>query len=406
MAVTATAVAANLPEKFVERILGDPNIPNPQGLLDSLVSGSPSVAIRHNRTKGVQRPELADPVPWCAFGEYLSERPNFTLDPKFHQGLYYVQDPSSMAISAVIESLSLTEPVNYLDACAAPGGKTTAAIDSLPPGSFILANEADSARANVLCQNLMKWGYPNVAVTLGPAQKLAKLPAESFDIIAADVPCSGEGMMRKDPKAVEQWTPALVESCARLQFEIIEAIWPLLRPGGFLIYSTCTFAPQEDEANVARFCSELGAELLPLPSLPGTVNGHFYPHLIRGEGLYIALLRKPGNSLRQPLSLKKANVIQSGVGEEYEMKGRDKIPSHALIQRFDFNPDEYQLVEVDRQTALRFLHRDAITLPDGTPRGLTLLTFESRPLGWVNNLGSRANNMLPKHLRILQSLNL
>ncbi len=406
MAVTATAVAANLPEKFVERILGDPNIPNPQGLLDSLVSGSPSVAIRHNRTKGVQRPELADPVPWCAFGEYLSERPNFTLDPKFHQGLYYVQDPSSMAISAVIESLSLTEPVNYLDACAAPGGKTTAAIDSLPPGSFILANEADSARANVLCQNLMKWGYPNVAVTLGPAQKLAKLPAESFDIIAADVPCSGEGMMRKDPKAVEQWTPALVESCARLQFEIIEAIWPLLRPGGFLIYSTCTFAPQEDEANVARFCSELGAELLPLPSLPGTVNGHFYPHLIRGEGLYIALLRKPGNSLRQPLSLKKANVIQSGVGEEYEMKGRDKIPSHALIQRFDFNPDEYQLVEVDRQTALRFLHRDAITLPDGTPRGLTLLTFESRPLGWVNNLGSRANNLLPKHLRILQSLNL
>lgn len=400
----ATAVAANLPEKFVERILGDPDIPNPQGLLDALASGSPSVAVRHNRLKGGKLSEDAAPVPWCALGEYLNERPNFTLDPQFHQGLYYVQDPSSMAIAAVIESLNLSEPVNYLDACAAPGGKTTAAIDSLPRGSFILANEADPARANVLCQNLMKWGYPDVAVTLGPAQKLARLPHESFDIIAADVPCSGEGMMRKDPKAVEQWSTGLVESCARLQFEIIEAIWPLLRPGGFLIYSTCTFAPQEDELNVQRFCSELGAELLPLPSLPGTVNGHFYPHLIQGEGLYIALLKKPGDSPRKPLSLKKANVIQTGVGEEYEMKGRDKIPSHALIQRFDFNADEYQSVDVDRQTALRFLHRDSISLPDETPRGLTLLTYRSRPLGWVNNLGSRANNLLPKHLRILQSV--
>lgn len=400
----ATAVAANLPEKFVERILGDPNIPNPEGLLDALASGSPSVAIRHNKTKGRFRPEPCDPVPWCDSGQYLAERPNFTLDPEFHQGLYYVQDPSSMALTAVIESLNLTEPVCYLDSCAAPGGKTTAAIDALPPGSFILANEADSARANVLCQNLMKWGYPNVAVSLGPAQKLAGLPSECFDIIAADVPCSGEGMMRKDPKAVEQWSPALVESCARLQFEIIESIWPLLRPGGLLIYSTCTFARAEDEDNVDRFRAELGAEVLPLPEMPGTVNGHFYPHLIKGEGLYIALLRKPGNAPRKPLSLKKANIIQNGVGEEFELKGRTKIPTHALAQRCDFNMTDYPRVDVDRQTALAFLHRDSLTLPDQTPRGIVLLTYKSRPLGWVNNLGSRANNLLPKHLRILSQI--
>lgn len=352
----------------------------------------------------MSRPAGCDAVEWCSMGEYLAERPNFTFDPAFHQGLYYVQDPSSMALTAVIESLNLTEPVNYLDACAAPGGKTTAAIDALPPGSFVLANEAEAARANVLCQNLMKWGYANVAVSLGPAQKLAKLPAESFDIIAADVPCSGEGMMRKDPKAIEQWSPALVDSCARLQFEIIEAIWPLLRPGGYLIYSTCTFAPEEDENNVDRFCAELGAELMPLPGLPGTVNGHFYPHLVRGEGLYIALLRKPGNAPRAALSLKKANIIQTGVGEEFELKGRTKIPSHALAQRFDFNAAEYTTVEVDRQTALSFLHRDSITLPSETPRGLVLLTYGTRPLGWVNNLGSRANNLLPKHLRILSQI--
>lgn len=400
----ATAVAANLPEKFVERILGDGNIPNPKGLLDALASGSPSVAIRHNKTKGCSRLSECRPVPWCPEGEYLTERPNFTFDPEFHQGLYYVQDPSSMALSAVIKALNLSEPVCYLDACAAPGGKTTAAIDALPPDSFILANEADAARANVLCQNLMKWGYPNVAVSLGPAQKLAKLPAESFDIIAADVPCSGEGMMRKDPKAIEQWSPALVESCARLQFEIIEAIWPLLRPGGFLIYSTCTFARQEDEDNVNRICTELGAELMPLPEMPGTVNGHFYPHLIEGEGLYIALMRKPGNSPRKPLSLKKSHIIQNGVGEEFELKGRNKIPTHALAMRCDFDPTEYPAVDIDRHTALSFLHRDSLTLPTDTPRGITLLTYKSRPLGWVNNLGSRANNLLPKHLRILSQI--
>lgn len=314
-----------------------------------------------------------------------------------------------MALGAVIASLGLSGPVNYLDACAAPGGKTTAAIDALPAGSFVLANEFEPARAAVLCQNLMKWGYGNVAVTLGPAQKLRKLPAGSFDVIAADVPCSGEGMMRKDPKAVEQWTPGLVESCARLQFEIVEALWPLLRPGGYLIYSTCTFAPAEDEQNVARIISELGAEPLPLPEMEGVVNGHFYPHLVRGEGLYIALLRKPGDAPVASLDRRKiekaAKVLQWGVGDEYELKGRTQIPSHALAMRADFDASQWPSVDVDRLTALHFLHRDALTLPDGTPRGQVLLTYLGRPLGWVNNLGTRANNLLPKPLRILSPVN-
>lgn len=410
-AATAAAVASNgLPEGFVSRVLADPAIPDPQGLLDALASGSPCVAIRHNRRKGCAPAPGADLVSWCARGEYLAERPNFTMDPRFHQGLYYVQDPSSMALGAVIDSLGLDAPVNCLDACAAPGGKTTAAIDALPDGSFVLANEAEPARAAVLCQNLMKWGYANVAVTLGPAQKLRKLPRGSFDIIAADVPCSGEGMMRKDPKAIEQWTPGLVESCARLQFEIVEALWPLLRPGGFLIYSTCTFARAEDEENVGRMVDALGAEQLPLPPLEGVVGGHFYPHLVRGEGLYMALLRKPGDApATRPLPKaaveKAAKVIQWGTGEEYELKGRTRIPSHALALRADFDPSGYPSVDVDLPTALAFLHRDALTLPGGTPCGPVLLTYDSRPLGWVNNLGSRANNLLPKSLRILSPVN-
>lgn len=410
-AATAAAVASNrLPEGFAGRVLGDPAIPDPQGLLDALASGSPCVAIRHNRRKGCAPSPGADLVSWCDGGEYLAERPNFTMDPRFHQGLYYVQDPSSMAIGAVIGGLGLDAPVNYLDACAAPGGKTTAAIDALPDGSFVLANEAEPARAAVLCQNLMKWGYANVAVTLGPAQKLGRLPRGSFDIIAADVPCSGEGMMRKDPKAIEQWTPGLVESCARLQFEIVGALWPLLRPGGYLIYSTCTFARAENEDNVGRIAGELGAVQLPLPSFEGVTGGHFYPHLVRGEGLYMALLRKPGDApaTRPPSRAvieKAAKVIQWGTGEEYELKGRTRIPSHALAMRADFDPSGYPTVDVDLPTALAFLHRDAMTLPGDIARGQVLLTYCSRPLGWVNNLGSRANNLLPKTLRILSPVN-
>ncbi len=403
-AAAAEAVANKLPAEFCERILADPKIPNPQGLLDALASGSPSVAIRHNRLKRCTPPEGADLVPWCAAGEYLAERPNFTMDPRFHQGLYYVQDPSSMAIGAVIESLGLAEPVSYLDVCAAPGGKTTAAIDALPAGSCVLANEADPARAKVLCENLMKWGYNNVKVSVGPAQKLRKLlPRESFDIIAADVPCSGEGMMRKDPKAVEQWTPGLVESCARLQFEIVDAVWPLLKPGGYMIYSTCTFAEAEDENNVKRIIEELGAEQLPLPELPGVVNGHFYPHMVRGEGLYMALLRKPGTLTVGTFC--RVSAVGLPVADEYEMKGRERIPTHALAMRADFDAGAWPQVDVDRATALRFLHRDALTLPEDAQKGLTLLTFEHRPLGWVNNLGRRANNLLPKPLRILSQIN-
>ena len=395
-----------LPEEFVARILGDSTIPDPQGLLDELASGNPCVAIRHNRLKGSRPAEGADLVPWCNRGEYLAERPQFTFDPHLHQGLYYVQDASSMALGAVIESLGLDRPVQYLDCCAAPGGKTTAAIDALPAGSFIVANEAEPARAAALDENLMRWGYPDVAITVGPAQRLGRLPEGCFDVIGADVPCSGEGMMRKDPKAIEQWNPGLVESCARLQRDILSAVWPLLRPGGYMIYSTCTFAAAEDENQVRWLADEFGAEVMELPPMPGVVNGHFFPHLVRGEGLFMALLRKPGESVRPARRLTEKDLAKVTKLLRYgsidtEPKGRDVIPSHAAAQRYDFDASKWPQAEVDRPAALQFLHRDAITLPEGTPRGLTLLTYDGRPLGWVNNLGSRANNLLPRNLRIL-----
>ncbi len=314
-----------------------------------------------------------------------------------------------MAIAALIESLELQGPVTYLDACAAPGGKTTAALDALPEGSFVVANEADSSRASALDENLTRWGAPNVAITVGPAQKLSKLPANCFDIIAADVPCSGEGMMRKDAHAREQWTPGLVEQCARLQADILDALWPLLRPGGLLIYSTCTFAHEEDEAQVQRMVQEYGAEQLALPEWPGVVNGHFYPHLIEGEGLYMALLRKPLSddagkpaTLTESLLRKATRVLRYGP-EPPEQKGRDLIPSHGQVMLANSSA-ALPRWEIDRATALQYLRREAITLPAEAPRGLLILTHQSHPLGRANNLGNRANNLLPKSLRILKQI--
>lgn len=207
--------------------------------------------------------------------------------------------------------------------------------------------------------------------------------------------------MRKDPKAREQWTPQLVDSCAALQREILQAVWPLVRPGGWLIYSTCTFNPEENENNVQWAVDTLGAEQIPLPDMPGVVNGHFYPHLVRGEGLYMALLRKPGNEPAAPLNRLPAKIIQRGVGPLTEPKGRAEIPTHGACMAADFRADRWPQAEVDRPTAIAFLRRDAIHLDDA-PRGLVLLTYGGRPLGWVNNIGSRANNLLPKSLRILK----
>lgn len=395
----------NLPEEFTAMLtsLGL------DGLSTALSEGEPYTSVRLNRSKGVTEDETGfggSRVAWCDGGMYLDERPRFTFDPKLHQGCYYVQEASSMFHSYVVRQLvgTAAAPLCVLDSCAAPGGKTTAVIDSLPAGSLMVANEYVPSRAAVLRENLIKWGSPACVVTRGDTAAFRKL-RDTFDIIIADVPCSGEGMMRKDPKAVGQWTPGLVDSCARLQWEIVESLWPLLRPGGYFIYSTCTFSRAEDEAIVERMAAELGAEQMPLPPMPGVVGGHFYPHLVRGEGLYMALLRKPGNEPARRPDLSKANLIQKSTGEEYELKGRTRIPSHALALRSDFRPDDrWPQVEVGRDDALRFLHRDALTLPAGTPRGQVLLTFGARPLGWVNNLGSRANNLLPKHLRILSDL--
>ena len=450
----------NLPEEFI-KLIESYRAPQLAGLGEALLT-TPEVSVRINPLKSRRLAASADTrVPWCYEGVYLPERPRFTFSPELHQGVYYVQDASSMFINHVLKSLLDGKgPVRYLDACAAPGGKTTAAISALPAGSTVGANEYVAARAAVLRENLAKWGYPPTTVTCGPVSRFGEQTG-AYDVIAADVPCSGEGMMRKEAVAVEQWSPQLVEKCAALQREIVSELWPALAPGGLLIYSTCTFNRTENEEMVAYLVKQFGAESVEVPSamaFPGIAGGidtpyhcyRFIPGRTRGEGLFMAVLRKPDDDLpncepRRPKKNKargekgsKPDMALKSVMEWIEgpaaegakctregdeiwieptvhplwrgvvprlhaatVKGKDIIPSQHLALSRMLRREAMRECEVDARTAIDYLSCKAVALPDGTPRGIVLLTYGGEPLGFVKNLGGRANNLYPRQWRIL-----
>ncbi len=461
-------------------------------LLQALASTPPVVSARLNRRRGGSEADLPagvdGVVPWCPQGRYFAERPDFTHHPPMHQGVYYVQDASSMFLGYVVEwllpqiALPSGEPLLYLDACAAPGGKTTAAIDALPDGSVVVANEFDYRRAEILNENLQKWGYPATIVSRGDTASFRSLPS-TFHIIAADVPCSGEGMMRKDATARAQWSEQLVAECAARQDEILDNLWTALRPGGFLIYSTCTFNRTENDQRIARMVSEYGAEPVAVPVDPtwGIIADgamlRFFPGFVRGEGLFLTVLRKPtsmesrfstcgpsGNGksscaprrsrsnqspaklpplprwlpdgyrvadlkglkisdpenlrlLPEPLAdtmLRLARPLYLiGIGiEAATPKGRDYAPLQPLAlsmeSRFStcgpltnaLPATAFPTLEIPLPLALSYLRREALPGLDA-PRGIVLLTFGGRPLGFANNLGNRANNLYPSPWRIL-----
>ena len=425
-----------------------------EALVGAITSSEPSVAVRVNDAHGVGVPEGARCVPWCCQGFYLQDRPAFTFDTDWHAGRYYVQDASSMFIAHVIRHF-IHEPARYLDLCAAPGGKTTAALQASPEGSLVIANEIVPPRARVLADNVIRWGNPRCVVTSNAPANLGKF-SHFFDVIATDVPCSGEGMMRKDDEAVAQWSPTLVEQCAQRQREILADVWPALRPGGLLIYSTCTYNRQENEEIADYIVHELGATSLEVPIEPSW-NIHpaidsdchcyrFMPHRVDGEGLFMAVFRKNGNSLRQDVRIKEKipkkcdeigknwlanpdefvikqqgdlsiavpqdirrevaalraslNVLHAGV-ELATVMGRKAVPHHALAMSTARKAEAFHVCEVDYPTALRYLRGESITV-DG-PRGHILVAHEGALLGFANNLGNRANNLYPKPLRILST---
>lgn len=372
-------------------------------------------------------PELnPQPISWCKEGYWLDTRPNFTFDPLLHAGAYYVQEASSMFLSHVLQHL-VKQPVMALDLCAAPGGKTTCARASLPIGSFLFSNEPIGKRAQILAENVQKFGHEDVVITNNYPRDYKKTKL-GFDVIIADVPCSGEGMFRKDPQSIEEWSPQNVENCWQLQRSIIADIWDNLKPGGILIYSTCTFNAHEDEENIAWILNEYDAELLSVPTeeawnITGSLIDNplkdgrefpvyrFIPGKTRGEGIFMAIIRKRGenNALNSKTTIdidkaivearKRLRILSHGVKDGMQ-KGKNVIPDHTLALSFSTDKSAYPNVEVDYQTAIAYLRHEAIVLSSDAPRGIVLLTYKGYPIGFAKNLGNRANNLYPQEWRI------
>ncbi len=361
----------------------------------------------------------ATPVPWCKQAYWLSEHPNFTLDPLFHAGVYYVQEAASLFLDHVLRE-HVTDSVTALDLCAAPGGKSTLMRAALPQGSVLVSNEPDRRRANILLENMLKQGHPDVLVTHNFAHEFATTDL-AFDVILTDIPCSGEGLFRRDEGAINEWSLQNVHMCQERQRKILKDIWPCLRTGGLLIYSTCTFNTRENEENVRWLAEELGAEILSVSTqaewkITGSLLNdfeapvyRFIPGVTKSEGLFMAILRKTSEgpqratlptSLREQVKkFRQIHLLSDGIPTE-EQKGKEKIPSIAQALSITTPADKYPRVELSLEQAQRYLHRESFVLPSDTPRGFVLVTYKERPLGFMKNLGERANNLYPKNWAI------
>ncbi len=375
------------PEEFKALLARSVGQAEAAAVLEAL-QAEPSASIRLNPSKLRDCPfGDAERVPWSPYGYLLKERPVFTLDPLFHAGAYYVQDTSAMFTGHLFREIlsALPEGLAVLDLCAAPGGKTTDLAASLRDHdggkSLLLANEVMKNRYAVLRSNVAGWGDDRVGTVSRDPSAFGSTPL--FDIIVADVPCSGEGMFRKDPKALEDWSPEAVEFCAARARRILADIWPVLKEGGFLVFSTCTFNRTENDGTVAWAVEQLGA----IPQDMGVQEPAFrtefgylmLPGRVKGEGQYAAVLRKEGrlDSLRSsnPFALFRAQI---------------PAEAQSTLPRW----------EVDRTTALQYLHGDALRLAPEAPLGPVCITYKGLPLGEAKNLGTRCNNLYPKAKRI------
>ncbi len=451
-----------LPAAFEERIkaqLGG----EAEAFFNALQTPSP-VSLRLNPGKvpspGGLFPDdrIAGNVAWCKHGFYLSERPVFTLDPFFHGGAYYVQEASSMFLHHILKQLLPSRPVRMLDLCAAPGGKSTLAASLLPPGSLLVSNEVIRSRTAILKENMIKWGTDHVVISNNDPADFRPLTG-AFDIILVDAPCSGEGMFRKDPQAMREWSIGNLQLCSDRQQRILTDIWDCLKPGGYLIYSTCTYHAGENEAILEWLHRTFQATPVTVEhDFPGIVPAcsdlpgyRFYPHKIRGEGFFTGVVQKMDgkefnfrkNKKREqakpvtlPASLKPyllhpefylpyadGNILgvipQAHADFISEMERTLRIfykgcelaecnnqklkllPPSALWQ--GLNRDHCSLYPADRDTALAFLKKEDIPLA-GKPGEWVLVTYGDIALGWCKNLGNRMNNYYPKEWRIRMSL--
>ena len=415
------------------------------------------VSIRINPHK-LSTHNSATPIPWCSTGTYLAERPSFTLDPTFHSGAYYVQEASSMFLEqALKQTTDLNQPLHVLDLCAAPGGKSTHILSLINNESLLISNEVIRSRSTILSENIQKWGHANVVVTNNDPTDFQRLKG-FFDVVVVDAPCSGEGLFRKDPEAMKEWSPDNVNLCWMRQRRIVSDIWSTIKPGGILIYSTCTYNRLENEENLQWINNEYDAEFIELKTEPswgveevkeGDIVGyHFYPHKVRGEGFFIAAIRKTSaqdsihikqkNKIFQRPTVKvaeqlnywvkdvqnktflmfKENILMVHASKVQEIEfltqqlhiitagttvaevKHDKlIPDQAFALSLEIQNNFFNEIELTREQALQYLRKETIQSIE-SKKGFALFKFENLALGWANILDNRINNMYPANWRI------
>lgn len=444
-----------IPSEFQSQI--QELLPNEaEAFFQSLDTDSPT-SIRFNPLKNYSGKLEGDTIPWTENGIYLKERPSFTLDPAFHAGGYYVQEASSMVLEQVLkQSVNLEEDVLALDLCGAPGGKSTHIQSLLSEGSLLVSNEVIKTRANILAENTTKWGLPNMVITNNDPSHFDRLNVQ-FDVIVVDAPCSGEGLFRREPEAMKEWSPEAVKLCATRQQRILADIWPALKPGGVLVYSTCTYNSLENEENLKWLHEQLDAEGIPIQlnndwgfsatETLGIHGFHAYPHKVKGEGFFIAAVRKTDGHKKKmrkgkkPINLASKQEIQNIspwlintnrfdfikhndlfiaipdhwkdiihelnsnlyiISEGIEigrLKGKKLIPHESLALSTQLNHEAISTFELNNNEAIQFLRKDSFDF-DNMPNGWNLITYQGLGLGWANRIQQRVNNYYPTNWRI------
>ncbi len=398
------------------------------------------------------------PVPWSQFGYYLAKRPSFTFDPLFHAGCYYVQDASSMFLEQAIKQLvDLTQPLKVLDISAAPGGKSTHIQSLISSDSLLVSNDVIKSRSKILTDNIIKWGSQNVIVTNNDPLAFQKLP-DFFDVIVVDAPCSGSGLFRKNEEAITEWSLNNVALCSQRQKKILADVMPALKENGILIYSTCSYSPEEDEEIGDWIIEHLQMENVELRiddnwkivesiSSKTKAKGYrFYPDKLKGEGFYLACFRNKMTVKDQKIKYSKPvfvskqeyNVISEWIDTNdfdffkmgsniYALKNilsdsfskisstlniinagvqvgevvRDKlIPAHALALNCKV-AGSVACTDLDYTNAITYLQKNDLKITTPSP-GWQLVSYKKHNLGWINALHNRINNYYPKEMRILK----
>ncbi|MDB4999841.1 MAG: hypothetical protein JWR76_918 [Mucilaginibacter sp.] len=447
------------PTRFLESLEQEPGFDR-QNFVEAHQSEAALTSIRINPFKPATI-KTDQQVPWCAEGFYLDTRPSFTFDPLFHAGAYYVQEASSMFIDHIMKTIrpEKDEPVKVLDLCAAPGGKSTLLNSALESSDLLVANEIIKTRVPILTDNLSRWGTSNVIVTNNDPKDFNSIHS-FFDIILVDAPCSGSGMFRKDPAAMNEWSEGNVNLCHQRQERILADIYPALKEDGYLIYSTCSYSHQENEDILDWLCTEFDLESVRIPIYKewGIVETEspikkawgyrFYPGKVKGEGLFASCLRKKTssgglsnykNNGQQKLPAKEMDLVKAyinnaddfyffkvnddwlAINREHKeslnilhrhlyikksgvrvgkLAGNDLIPDHELALSLAINKDAVLSTPLNKEQAIQYLRRDNIEITI-TGKGWSLMTYEGHALGWAKLLPNRINNYYPKEIRIM-----